>query len=72
MNTPYEEYRNYHIVGDGTYGHKLVKTIGKGSLPLALLGSFTNSRMAKIAIDRVRDMKPLNTRRKNAKKTSTD
>lgn len=66
-----EEYRGLLIVGDGTYGHKIIKAIGKGSIPTDLLGSFTTSRMAKIAIDRVKNMKPLNTRKANGTKTST-
>jgi hypothetical protein len=45
------EYSGYNIVGDGTYGMKLIKTIGRGSLPLELRGVFTDSRMAQRAID---------------------
>jgi hypothetical protein len=49
--TPAIEYKGYNIVGDGTYGHKEIKTIGKGSLPLQLRGSFTTSVFAQKAID---------------------
>ncbi len=72
MSVFVEEYRGLHIVGDGTYGHKLIKAMGKGgSVPTALLGSYTNSRFARQAIDRIKDMKPLNSRRKNGKETSS-
>ena len=49
--TPVIEYKGYNIVGDGTYGYKEIKTIGKGSLPLELRGSFTTSIFAQKAID---------------------
>lgn len=49
--TPVIEYKGYSIVGDGTYGHKEIKTIGKGSLPLSLRGSFTTAVFAQKAID---------------------
>ena len=45
------EYKGYDIVGDGTYGHKLIKAIGKGSVHLELRGSYTNSNFAQTAID---------------------
>lgn len=46
------EYKGFKIIGDGTYGHKLIKTIGQGSLPDVLKGSFTRLYFAQIAIDR--------------------
>lgn len=46
------EYRGFKIVGDGTYGNKLIKTIGQGSLPDVLKGSFTRPSFAHVAIDR--------------------
>lgn len=45
------EYNGYQIDTDGTYGMKMIKTIGRGSLPLELRGVFTNTYMAKKAID---------------------
>ena len=45
------EYSGYKIVGDGTYGNKLIKAIGKGALPLGLRGSFTSFSFARKAID---------------------
>lgn len=50
MSSAYE-YRGYSIVGDGTYGHKEIKGIGKGALPLSLRGVFTTVVFAKKAID---------------------
>lgn len=47
------EYRGYNIYGDDTFGMKLIKTIGRGSLPNALKGSFTTEQFAQIAIDSV-------------------
>lgn len=49
--TPAIEYKGYSIVGDGTFGNKEIKTIGKGSLPLQLRGAFTNAVFAQKAID---------------------
>lgn len=45
------EYNGYTIESDGGFGMKIIKTIGRGSLPLELRGSFTNTYMAKKAID---------------------
>jgi hypothetical protein len=45
------EYNGYNIDTDGAYGMKIIKTIGRGSLPLELRGTFTNTYMAKKAID---------------------
>lgn len=47
------EYNGYKIVGDGTFGMKHIHTIGRGSLPKALKGSFSSDREAKQAIDGV-------------------
>lgn len=52
------EYKGYVIVGDGTYGYKEIKPVGKGSVHLELRGSFTNADQAKIAIDRHLATKP--------------
>ena len=46
------EYKGYGIVGDGTFGYKEIKPIGKGSVHLELRGQkFTNSKQAELAID---------------------
>lgn len=54
------EYKGYRIVGDGTFGMKLIKHIGRGACPKELLGSFTSHATAVKAIDIV-------TARKDAK-----
>lgn len=46
------EYKGYSIVGDGSYGFKNIKAVGKGSVNLELRGSFTNAKQAELAIDR--------------------
>ena len=46
------KYNGYEIANDQTFGHKVIKAIGKGALPKLLKGSFTNTREAEIAIDR--------------------
>lgn len=45
------EYNGYKIVGDGTYGYKEIKSLGRGALPLALRGVFTTEKVARQAID---------------------
>lgn len=45
------EYRGFKIVGDGTYGMKVVKQIGRGAVPASLKGFFTTDFMAKKLID---------------------
>ena len=45
------EYNGYRIVGDGTFGMKNIQTIGRGSLPAILRGSFSSSKEAMIAIN---------------------
>ncbi len=45
-----EEYKGYNIQGDGSFGHKRITT-SKGSLPKCLVGGFTTSQFAKVAID---------------------
>ncbi len=47
------EYKGYRIVGDGTYGMKLIKHIGRGACPKELLGAFTGYNTAMKAIDMV-------------------
>jgi len=45
------EYNGYYIENDGTYGQKLIKPVGKGSVHLSLRGSYTTVAFAKRAID---------------------
>lgn len=45
------EYKEYMIVGDGTFGYKEIKPVGKGSVHLSLRGKYTNSQQAMKAID---------------------
>jgi hypothetical protein len=45
------EYNGYKIVGDGTYGYKEIRSVGRGALPTTLRGQFTTEKMAKQAID---------------------
>lgn len=47
------EYKGYRIVGDGTYGMKHVKHVGRGACPKELLGSFTSTTQAMKMIDQV-------------------
>jgi hypothetical protein len=41
----------YNIEGDGTFGMKIIKSIGRGALPMELRGSFTSHTAAKRIID---------------------
>jgi len=45
------EYNGYKIVGDGSYGYKEIKSLGRGALPLTLRGVFTSEKVARQAID---------------------
>lgn len=46
------EYKGYDIVGDGTFGYKRIKPIGKGSVHKELRESiYTTESFAKRAID---------------------
>ena len=45
------EYKGFNIEGDGTFGMKLIKPIGKGSVPAALRGMYTKSIFAERDID---------------------
>lgn len=45
------EYSGYKIVGDGTFGYKSVKAIGRGSVPKELRGVYTTDHFAKTAVD---------------------
>jgi hypothetical protein len=49
------EYRGFRIVGDKTYGNKLIKQRGKGDIPHKLKGSYTNAPFAKSDIDKYLD-----------------
>ena len=46
------DYKDYRIVGDGTYGQKLIMPKGSGQIPKALVGRYTSEKNAMIAIDR--------------------
>lgn len=46
-----QEYKGYQIVNDGTFGHKQIKPIGKGSVHLTLRGTYTTFGFAQRAID---------------------
>lgn len=45
------EYRGYKIDGDGTYGYKEIKPVGRGSVPMPLRGAWTSAKDAQRAID---------------------
>lgn len=45
------EYHGYVIQGDGTYGYKKIRPVGKGSVPLELRGDYTTEAFARQAID---------------------
>ena len=46
------DYKGYDIKGDGSYGYKNIAPIGgKGSIPVALKGTYTTSAFAERAID---------------------
>lgn len=45
------EYEGFKIVGDGTFGYKDIKAIGRGSVPMELRGKYTTAVFAKEAID---------------------
>lgn len=62
------EYKGYMIVGDNTYGLKLIKRSGKGAIAAVLQGMFTSSTEAQIAIDTVVSEKG----DKNAEASNTD
>jgi hypothetical protein len=50
------EYRGYLIVGDGTFGYKQIKPVGKGSVHLSLRGDYTTAAFARKAIDYYEDV----------------
>ena len=45
------EYNGYKIVGDGTYGYKEIKQLGRGAIHLSLRGKYTTEKVARQAID---------------------
>jgi len=45
------EYKGYEIVGDGSYGYKSIKPIGRGSVPKQLRGLYTTAQFAQKDID---------------------
>jgi hypothetical protein len=62
------EYAGYMIEGDGTFGMKYIKPVGRGSVPLELRGSFTTINAAKRMIDILHSKKE----KPNAEVNSTD
>jgi len=46
------EHKGYKIEGDGTFGYKRIKVIGKGSVHMSLRGAYTTPTEAVNAIDR--------------------
>lgn len=49
------EHRGFRIVGDGTFGQKLIKQRGSGDIPRLLKGSYTTTPFAEKAIDQYLD-----------------
>lgn len=45
------EYNGFKIVGDGTYGYKEIKQVGRGAVPLTLRGKYTTEKVARQAVD---------------------
>jgi hypothetical protein len=45
------EYKGFLIESDGTFGHKVIKPIGRGSVPAKLKGTFTTNVFAMKQID---------------------
>lgn len=45
------EYKGYLIKGDQTFGMKVIQPIGRGTVPSALRGQWTNDGFAQKAID---------------------
>lgn len=54
------EYKGYMIEGDGTFGYKEIRPVGRGSVPNALRGQFTTSHFAQRAIDILTSQKEAN------------
>jgi hypothetical protein len=44
-------YKDYRIVGDGTYGYKEIKPVAKGSVHQSLRGKYTTAVKAQKDID---------------------
>lgn len=49
------EYKGFLIESDGTFSMRKIKPIGKGSVPMVLRGSYTNTAFAMQAIDAYKD-----------------
>ncbi len=45
------EYRGFLIEGDGEFGYKAIKPVGRGSVPTPLRGAFTTTNFAQRTID---------------------
>lgn len=54
------EYKGYLVEGDGTFGMKLIKPAGRGTVPNELRGSFSSFAFAQRAIDQVTSKKEKN------------
>lgn len=50
------EYKGYKIESDGTFGHKVIKPVGRGSVPESLRGSFTTNVFAMKQIDQYEEV----------------
>lgn len=46
-----QEYKGYIIEGDGTFGMKHIKNVGRGALPKTLKGAYTDTTNAIKAIE---------------------
>ena len=47
-----QEYKNYEIYPDGTFGMKHIKNLGSGAVPVVLRGSYSNYLEAQKSIDK--------------------
>lgn len=61
------EYKGYKIVGDGSFGMKVIKPLSRGTVPLPLRGKYTGYKEAQTAIDTYEATKDKG--RKNGKTT---
>jgi hypothetical protein len=51
------EYKGYIVEGDGTFGMKIIKPVGRGTVPNELRGAFSSFSFAQRAIDLIADKK---------------
>lgn len=64
------EYKGYKIEGDGTFGLKMIKPLGRGTVPKALRGQYTGYKEAQEAIDSYESTKGKGRKNGEAKTTS--